>query len=232
MPAIRCSLFGKLAAKRDFIAVVAPAEFLRVWEPWMQSGLSASRQRLGEAWQAAFLTAPIWRFWLGAEICGATVLGAFMSSVDGMGRYYPLTLFAYADSATAIPPPHIEAQDDWFTTAEQFLLSTLDTSVPYDSTIGALEQLSPPHTSALNELPDGMVSAEKGAVMAPVGEKSFAEVLGSLRTANHVNAYAAASFWWTLGGGDFQPVGLCCRQMPDPALQAGMMSGRFVPATD
>ena len=32
---MRCSLFGKLAAKRDFIEQFAPREFLNAWEPWM-----------------------------------------------------------------------------------------------------------------------------------------------------------------------------------------------------
>jgi type VI secretion system protein ImpM len=229
---MRCSLFGKLAAKRDFIAVFAPTEFLNVWEPWMQSGISGSRQSLGEAWQAAFLSAPIWRFWLGAEICGATVSGAFMSSLDGMGRYYPLTLFAYADSGTAIAPPEIDAQDDWFADAEEFLLSTLNTDVGYDSTMSGLEQLSPPRCWALNSVPADMLPIDKGTVAAPLGEKSFPDVFASLRAANHASTYAAASFWWTLGGGDFQPVGLCCRRMPDPSLQAGMLTGRFAHATD
>ena len=65
---MRCGLFGKLPAKRDFIALFAPRDFLDVWEPWMQSSISASREKLLDGWQQAFLTAPIWRFWLGAEI--------------------------------------------------------------------------------------------------------------------------------------------------------------------
>ena len=59
---MRCSLFGKLPAKRDFIALFSPRAFLDVWEPWIQGSISASRQELGEDWQNAFLTAPIWRF--------------------------------------------------------------------------------------------------------------------------------------------------------------------------
>ena len=65
---MQCSLFGKLPARRDFIAVKAPREFLAAWEPWLQSAISSSRNELGKDWQPAFLTAPIWRFWLGEEI--------------------------------------------------------------------------------------------------------------------------------------------------------------------
>jgi type VI secretion system protein ImpM len=224
---MRCSLFGKLAAKRDFIAVFAPRDFLNVWEPWMQGSVSASRDNLGGEWQQAFLAAPIWRFWLGAEICGATVLGAFMSSLDGMGRYYPLTLFAYADAGLAIPPPDIEAQDAWFVAAEDFLLSTLDKDVAYETIAGALDQLSPPDHCAVGEVPSGMSAIANGAVAAPLGEESFSQVLAALRAANHASAYAAASFWWTMGGDGFAPLGFCCRRMPDPSLQAGMLTGHF-----
>jgi type VI secretion system protein ImpM len=224
---MRCSLFGKLPAKRDFIAVFAPRDFLNVWEPWMQSSVSASRQALGPEWQRAFIAAPIWRFWLGADICGAAVLGAFMPSLDGVGRYYPLTLFAYADAGAAIPPPDIDAQDQWFVAAEDFLLSTLDERAAYEAITDTLDRLAPPLYRAIDAVPDGMSTTMNGAVAAPLADAPLAETFASLRAANHVNAYAAASFWWTLGGGDFQPVGLCCRRMPDPSLQAAMLTGHF-----
>ena len=141
---MRCGLFGKLPAKRDFIAVVAPRALLDKWEPWMQSSISASRDDLDKDWQQAFLTAPIWRFWLGADICGTTVTGAFMSSLDGVGRYYPLTIFACADAGSPIPPPDIDAQDEWFTVSEQFLLSTLEKETAFETITAALERLAPP----------------------------------------------------------------------------------------
>src|ERR1700683_665896 len=114
---MRCGLFGKLSSKRDFIALSVPRDFLNAWEPWMQSCVSASRANLGEAWLQSYLTAPIWRFWLGADICGATVVGALMASLDGVGRYYPLTLLTQAPEAHFIPPPDIDAHDQWFVSA-------------------------------------------------------------------------------------------------------------------
>jgi hypothetical protein len=46
-------------------------------------------------------------------------------------------------------------------------------------------------------------------------------------SSNHASTYAAASFWWTLGGSDYAPQALCCRRMPDPFLYAKMLTGRF-----
>jgi type VI secretion system protein ImpM len=228
---MRCSLFGKLAAKRDFIALFAPREFLNAWEPWMQSCVSASRDRLGTEWQQAYLTAPIWRFWLGADICGATVIGAFMSSLDGVGRYYPLTLFAYAEAGDAIAPPDLDPHDAWLQATEDFLLSTLDKDVTFESITGALDQLAPPAHEARDTSPEGMSVLKDGTIAASLGEGSFPELFNSLRKANHSGVNASASFWWTVGGDEFRPRALCCHRMPDPFLFASMLTGRFESAS-
>jgi type VI secretion system protein ImpM len=222
---MRCSLFGKLAAKRDFIALAAPREFLNTWEPWMQGCVSASRDRLAKDWQQAYLTAPIWRFWLGAEICGATVIGAFMSSLDGVGRYYPLTVFAYAEPGGAIAPPDLDPHEEWLGTAEDFLLSTLDTSANFEAITGALDQLAAPVQNG-GPLPEGMAFVKEGTLVAPLQNGCSAESFASLRKANHAGVYASASFWWTIGGEEFQPRAFCCRRMPDPFLYTDMLTGR------
>src|SRR4051812_40601282 len=196
---MRCGLFGKLPAKRDFVAISSPRAFLDTWEPWMQAGVSASRETLGDSWRQAFLTAPIWRFWLGADICGTTVAGAFMSSLDGVGRYYPLTIFACGEEGTAIPPPDLEAQDEWYEAVENFLLSTLEKGVAYESITGALDQLAPPASGGRAGLPQGMTRLPEGVVVATAAGHSFLDVCGSLRATNYASAYAAASFWWTAG---------------------------------
>jgi len=228
---MRCGLFGKLPAKRDFIAVTAPRNLLDAWEPWMQSGISASRETLKENWHEAYLSAPIWRFWLGSEICGTTVLGALMSSLDGVGRYYPLTVFAVADAETLIPPPDIDAQEAWFAETEGFLLSTLDRDLSYDSIMTALDRITSPISQTVHSIENMLLSTKYGTVAAPAGDLSFSALCGSLRTINHNSVYAAASFWWTLGGGDYKPTGLSCRGMPDPFLYADMLTGRFKTAS-
>jgi type VI secretion system protein ImpL len=100
--AMPAALYGKTQSKRDFVAPGAPRAFLDRWEPWMQAGLASSRLVLDRAWQERFLTAPIWRFWLGEAICGTTLAGAFMPSLDAIGRYYPLAVFSGAPAGLAI----------------------------------------------------------------------------------------------------------------------------------
>ena len=224
---MRCGLFGKLPVKRDFIAVYAPRTLLDAFEPWMQSSISASREILKENWQQAYLTAPIWRFWLGADICRATVVGALMSSLDGIGRYYPLMVFAVAEEETAIPPPDLDAQDAWFSAAEAFLLSTLDRDISYEAITSSLDRLAAPATQSLQSTSDRIPSIKPGSVAAVAGDLSFSALCSLFRTINHASVYAAASFWWTVGGGDYSPAGLSCRGMPDPFLYTGMLTGRF-----
>ena len=227
---MRCGLFGKLPAKRDFVAIYAPRPWLDAWEPWMQAGISASQQAMRDGWRDAFLTTPIWRFWLGAEICGMTVMGAFMPSLDGVGRYYPLTVFACGDASGSIPPPELDAQDEWFASCEEFLLSTLHNDVSFETVTTSLDRLVPPKPAA-SALADDMTKIADGCVGTLAVGRPFTELFGTLRAVNDVSVYAAATFWWTLGGDTYAPFALSCRGMPSPFLFAHMLTGRFAPAT-
>jgi type VI secretion system protein ImpM len=220
---MRCGLFGKLGAKRDFIALATPRAFLEAWEPWVQSSLSASRHQLGDRWQQAFLTAPVWRFWLGAEMCGTTVAGAIMPSLDGMGRYYPLTLHAIADADAAILPPDIDTQDDWFAIAESFLLSTLARDTNFDEISAALDELEVPRTRSRAAASTDIVSLGDNMAARVAAGMDFAEALSELR-ADGPELSAAASFWWTAGGGDFPPLALSCRGLPDPYRYSALLT--------
>lgn len=224
---MRCALFGKLPSKRDFVAPHVPRSFLEVWEPWINGGISASRQALGEGWQEAYLKAPIWRFWLGASLCGATVAGAFMSSLDGVGRYFPLTALAYGDEGAAIPPPELNAQDSWFDELEEFLLSTLDETVDFDAVSARLEQLPLPSTNPLVPIKNDGIVLPDGAAAIDRGDRSYEEVFASIRLADHAGVYAGATFWWTLGGEGFRPIALSGRRMPNPFLFTEMLTGQF-----
>jgi type VI secretion system protein ImpM len=223
---MRCGLFGKLGAKRDFIALATPRGFLEIWEPWVQACMSASRHQLGEGWQNAFLTAPVWRFWLGADICGHTVLGAIMPSIDGVGRYFPLTLIAAADPSYSIPPPDHNAQDAWFVVTEEFLLSTLDQARSFEEVTTALDALAPPLSERSLQGTKEIRALGENTVGIITAGKTFQDSLSLLRRSNH-QSMAAATFWWTEGGGSFPPTALCSRGMPDPFRYSDMLTGRL-----
>src|SRR5215470_2561470 len=182
---MQCGLYGKVPAKRDFVAIGAPRDLLNAWEPWLQGAVSASRTTLGERWQSAFLTAPIWRFWLGADVCGRSVIGAFMSSLDGVGRYFPLTLFACADDNAAIPPPEFSSQDDWFNAAEALLMSTLDHDAQFEGMTTALGALPPPFQE-LSKAATADSCRDSSELLAVAAHgRSFSELFSSIRLRDH-----------------------------------------------
>jgi type VI secretion system protein ImpM len=221
-----CGLFGKLGARRDFIALATPRRFLEIWEPWIQGCMSASQHQLGAGWQNAFLTAPLWRFWLGADLAGTTVLGVFMPSVDGVGRYYPLTLLAVAEPAQAIPPPDLDAQEQWFGPAEDFLLATLDRTRSFEDISAALEALAPPAMEGLACRSGAVLRLGETMVGAITAGMTFQSALETLRQNNHATS-AAASFWWTEGGAEFPPMALAVRGLPDPFHYSRMLIGKL-----
>jgi type VI secretion system protein ImpM len=223
---MRCGLFGKLPAKRDFVAVNTPARFLTIWESWIQAGISASRQSLGQEWQPAFLKAPIWRFWLGEDLCGSAVIGAFMPSLDGIGRYFPLTAFACSDEHGSIAPPELEPQDSWFTAIESFLLSTLDEGCSYEATTAALAALPALETKSAFRASAGMLEVPEGLV-AKLADRDLKVTLSTMRLADYARSYASMTYWWTIGGEEYRPLAIAERRMPDPFLFGEMLTGRF-----
>ena len=217
---MQIGLFGKLQSKRDFIAVSSPRRFLTVWENWMQSAIATSKLQLGQDWQQFYLTSPIWRFWLGAEIGGFPVTGAVMPSMDNVGRYFPLTLHACADAGEAIDPPEIEAHDDWFMDVEDFLLATLEPTLPYEAVQDLLSKIAAPRIQ-----PNG--ASQSAAIVRTADISNFPESFGAIRTANAYRFFAGKSFWWTVGGVEYNPIAIVCHGMPEPALFSKMLTGQF-----
>ena len=223
---MRGGLYGKLPSKRDFVAVAMPRPVLAVLEPWLQGGLSASRLHLGEAWQETFLRAPIWRFWLGAEICGGTtVAGAFMPSVDGVGRYFPLAVLACAEAPNAIPPPELDPQDAWFAAAETLLLSALEPGATFEAMAEALDRLPPALDRIGAAPPEGMVRLPDGTILTAAASANLPAKLAAVRIEDYARAYSTTTVWWTIGGEDFPPLALIGQRMPDPYVFISLLTG-------
>jgi type VI secretion system protein ImpM len=120
------ALYGKLPAKGDFLSRNLPREFIDTWDEWLQSGMNASRQALGEGWLETYLTSPLWRFALPAGVCGVNAwCGVVMPSMDKVGRYFPMAVVRMLPPA--LSPICVAMQNDaWFESVESILLDTLD----------------------------------------------------------------------------------------------------------
>ena len=220
-----CALFGKTPVKRDFIAPGVPRAFLDLWEPWMQAGLSSSKHSLNAEWQPRFLTAPLWRFWLGPALSGATTVGAFMPSLDGIGRYYPLTVLAMPGAGEAFAPPDADLHESWFEMAESFLLSTLEADATYDDIQARLTALPEPRPyQALGGEERLIRVGEHCRFAAP--ENGVSTVLfQQFRSADWLTIHAGRSYWWTQGGEGFPVQALAAAGMPPPEAFAGLLTG-------
>lgn len=94
--------YGKIPTQGDFLRRGLSPAFVEPWDRWLQELLLSGRETLGAGWQDAYFSAPIWRFALPKGLCGgAAVAGVVMPSVDRVGRQFPLTLAAEAETGSA-----------------------------------------------------------------------------------------------------------------------------------
>jgi type VI secretion system protein ImpM len=219
-------LFGKLPAKRDFVVANAPRRFLETWEPWLQSSVATSRQAIGADWVENYNRAPIWRYWLGADFCGEPLIGAFMASVDGVGRAFPLTIFAFGDE-DGLAPPEIDSNGAWCEDAEALLLTALDAGVTFESITEGLVALSPPAKYNSNGSPFGCRTLKDGGTLVETVGADLSAALLAARRFDHRSAFASQSFWWTIGGEGFAPCALCYAGLPPPARFSDFLTGAF-----
>ena len=223
MPA---GFFGKLPAKRDFVAYGASRPFLDLWEPWLQAGLATSRLTLGENWTVAYNRAPIWRFWLGAQFAGEAMLGALMASVDGIGRPFPLALFC-GEGEGLLAPPEIEANAAWCAAAEAALLNALAPQTTFESFVETVERLPAPAGQTRIEEISGVEQLAEGVVLVRGLAAQPALGFRAARRFGHRGAFAGQSFWWTVGGEGYEALALAVVGMPAPTLFADMLTGVF-----
>jgi type VI secretion system protein ImpM len=219
-------IYGKLPAKRDFVAANVSRRVLEVWEPWLQSSVATSRQMLGERWRDAYNSAPIWRFWLGADFCGEAVLGAFMASIDGVGRQFPLTILV-TEGEEALPPPELDANVAWCEAAEAILLDALSPNADFDGIAAAVAAMTPPATLSRSPDAPGIVQLADGGVVVREFGDELAVAFRAARRFGHRQAFSGQSFWWTIGGEGFSPTALALAGLPSPTRFADLLTGSF-----
>jgi len=174
---------------------------------------TVSRDALGKGWLEVYLEAPIWRFWLGPEICGRTVIGALMPSVDGVGRYFPLSL-VWSDPGF-LAPPEVDARDAWFAAAEAVLLGALAEGVRYDDLLARLAALPAPEPGAAGA---GEAAGEQEGADVPA-------LFRALRRERLAELYGPLSCWWVPShdGGATPPKALMFHGLPVPSAYAAML---------
>lgn len=139
--------FGKVVTHGDFVLRRMPPDFIDAWDRWLQEGMQHSRRALGADWTEVYLNSPIWRFSIGAGVCGAQAMGGvLMPGLDRFGRHFPWTLAApVAERAAAASCVGAPA---WFDTIEHLALDCVAPGFSLEALDEALTALGPPAVGA------------------------------------------------------------------------------------
>ena len=217
-----CGLFGKLPSKRDFVAYNVSRPFLDNWERWLQAAMAESRLVVGEAWQNLFLTMPIWRFWLGKDVFGQAVVGALMPSVDGVGRYFPLSLCALEPAGARLAAPPREDVNAWLDSGEHLLLAMLEEGFSADLPTLLRDFPGPPLAAPANGTMT-LRSVTQWVQPPQTVAQGFAEI--EAQDAGHLNDNRG--FWWTLGGAQHAQQLVTTDGAPATRFLSGLMTANF-----
>ena len=216
-------LFGKLPAKRDFMAMRIPRTVLEPYENWLQSALAISRNDLGFGWEDMYLVAPIWRFWIGPSVFGNTCAGAIMPSVDKVGRYFPLTIMYIGSTGPDENIPMLTGFDGWYQSVESQLLDCLRDDIEVDVN-SILLNLSDP-IPVPNESRVAVSRFHRGLSFVGHPSQSIEDFVASSREAHFNMDAAGRSFWWSKGPEEGIPKLHAVEGLPDPHFFSQMLGG-------
>lgn len=202
--------FGKVPAFGDFFRLDLPQGFVEPWDRWLQTGMIAARESLGERWTDCYMSAPLWRFSLSRNLVGPSAMsGILMASVDRVGRRFPLTLAVQTDGVSC-GRTHF-ANEAVFAALEQVALAALEDNMTREHLRGALDgvismslpdTVKSPHTDGLCILTSGNLSNALAAEFA-------------------AQPFKAPSLWSTVLAEDERI--LICEGLPTPVQFTGLM---------
>ena len=222
--------FGKFPAVGDFVSRRLPRNFIDPWDQWLQAAIVSSREQLGDAWLDNYLTSPIWRFALAAEVAGPLPCsGIMMPSVDRAGRYFPFMLASFLPMNSNLF--HIAGTSHaWYAAAEAVALSVLDEESPdidsLDSQVDALGLL----TTADAGESDGAPAARGETGIKPwhvpmQSVTGLVDVLPGMLQWLTEKRFGTYSLWWSAGSEQITPAMLVCEGLPPVKGYAAMLGG-------
>jgi len=220
------ALYGKLPAKGDFLSRNLPREFIDTWDEWLQSGMNASRQALGESWLETYLTSPLWRFALPAGICGVNAwCGVVMPSMDKVGRYFPMAVVRMLPPAMS--PICVAMQNDtWFEGVESILLDGLDNASldldEFDRAVDALSFSESDVTTIENPLETGV-----GLRVSLTGNQGIAKSLLAFAAPEIQQRTAGLTVFWGSGSELVGPGVLLSNGLPAANMFTALLCGNW-----
>lgn len=224
----RSGCYGKIPRLGDFITRTLDRQVVELWDEWLQDGMAASRDLLGEDWVDFYTIAPVWNFAAGAGALGqSTWLGVMIPSVDRVGRYFPFTVMV--DAGDCSPLAAIYCWQGWFEQAQALALECLEDSFDPASLEARLAALPD-----ADQHPNGRSPGESWIALHDAGRHyslgsavTTRDVLARIGTDALAEIYPAFSLWWTQGSERIPPCLLLDRGLPRANGFSGLIDGNF-----
>ena len=219
--------YGKLPSLGDFASRRLGADFIPVWDAWLQEVIQATRNSSREGWLESYLTMPIWRFVLLPGLIGSNGwAGVLMPSVDRVGRHFPLTLVAGLPSYATVAHAVFHGAE-WFDGLEATALSVLDpTRGPEELDHSLIDRGFAAPQAADHPAPDG--SALRSLSSVGEGFELLAQT-EALRAWGRDIGWSG--LWWTRGRVGSDPLMLTCAALPTAEEFGWLVQSRLSSAT-
>jgi type VI secretion system protein ImpM len=208
--------YGKLPSHGDFVGRRLPPDVRDRFDRWLQAVLVQSRTDLGAAWLATWGSSPLWRFVVGAGVCGEQAwAGVMMPSADRVGRCFPLLVAAGMNGSPSLRAC-LTLHDAWFGRLEDLALPALDEGFvleDFDAALLSIElPFAVPAVASARPLP-------WAAVVAPLA--------GAVLPALAGEPIDGGSAWWTDGSPRVGASLAVHAGLPAPAAFAALLDGRW-----
>ena len=219
-------LFGKLPAHGDFVQRNLPADFVSVWDEWLQHYIAGSQEQIGENWLEIYLTSPIWRFMLSeGAVDGLSWVGIMLPSVDKIGRYFPLSIITQIPSHLC-SLEFLLSNNIWIERIEELALQALNGDLTADELIDEISKVEIVHNNNYSKK-NNLNDSEPVIIDLDFEEQlptSVSDYLLDAILLRSVSSYSA----WTSKGSEHVPPSLFLSQgLPPINGISGMMNGQW-----
>ncbi|MEY4750579.1 MAG: hypothetical protein RIQ60_2793 [Pseudomonadota bacterium] len=229
---------GKLPTLGDFASRRLDSDFIEPWDGWLAASLLTLRQARPDAWLAAYLASPSWRFLLCPGVLSGPAgqqawAGVLMPSVDRVGRYFPLTVVRPLGDGPA-GSQHMSVLWHWLARLDELAADALHDDWTLDRLEDELARMAEPDLGG----PVAASGAIRGAATSPLPPAApgglqrldLPEPGGDAAAALGLQAQAlwreqarGLSFWYAnteLNGRQL----LLSRGLPDPANSQALLA--------
>ncbi len=219
-------IHGKLPSHGDFISRNVSQTFVRTWEDWLQQGITASQECLGEDWLNIYLISPVWRFVLSPGVVDQQVwAGIMIPCVDKVGRYYPLTM-VQSWSASKLPTKLLVEESQWFEALEVLAQSALQDSLTADWLEEQFPGLAPKQMPFSPE-PGCWEPAKPVSTRWQDPEQNPLQSYPLLVHSLLQQRWPCYSLWWSQGSERVDPGLMLTGYLPSPQSFTALMDGNW-----